>query len=165
VIIRAEQNTDHSQVETVIMAAFLDHPHSDQSEHHLVNRLREQGGLTLALVAESDGRIVGQIAFSEVTINGQSESWLGLAPVSVDPGFQNQGIGSKLVRAGLEAIRSGGARGCVLVGEPGYYGRFGFRHEPLMTLNGVPPQYFQALSFDGKTPAGQVRYHTAFGMD
>ncbi len=118
--IRPEQPDDFDQIERVIAGAFLGHPHSDQSEHHIVSRMRDQGGLSVGLVAAIEQQIVGHIAFSEVTIDGKSQSWYGLAPVAVDAEFQRRGIGSKLVRAGINAIKQIGARGCVLLGEPAY---------------------------------------------
>ncbi|GBC63350.1 N-acetyltransferase [Desulfonema ishimotonii] len=162
ITVRPETEQDVKRIEEITVSAFADHPHSNQTEHLLVAGLRHQGALALSLVAETGGHVVGHIAFSEVTINGEHLSWYGLAPLSVDPGFQNQGIGSELMRAGLHAIREMGARGCVLVGEPQFYGRFGFTSEKALTMKGVPPEYFLILSLDGSIPSGNVEHHKIF---
>ncbi|HEX6981550.1 MAG TPA: N-acetyltransferase [Balneolaceae bacterium] len=163
IIVRAEQQKDLRQINQIIKSAFQKHPHSNQKEHLLVSDLRKNGALTVSLVAESDKNILGHIAFSEVTIiNGKNHSWYGLAPVSVDPGYQNQGVGSKLVREGLNELKSMGAKGCVLVGEPDYYGRFGFRQYEELTLEGIPSEFFLALPFYQKVPSGCVDYHKVF---
>ena len=95
-IIRPETSHDHEAITQVTLAAFTgkfsDHP----TEHLIVNGLREAGALTLSLVAELDKKIVGHVAFSKVTINGEDRSWYGLGPISVQPELQKQGIGSKL---------------------------------------------------------------------
>ena len=109
-----------------------------------------------------DGRIVGHVAASPVTIDDGTPGWYGLGPVSVAPQWQGRGLGSRLVRAALAELRELGARGCLLVGEPGYYGRFGFRAEPQLVYPGVPPQYFQALCLEGALPAGVVTFDPAF---
>jgi len=82
--------------------------------------------------------------------------------VSVSPKYQGRGLGSRLVREALARLRAQGGRGCVLVGDPAYYGRFGFRAEPALVLPGVPPQYFQAVCLDGPIPAGTVTFDAAF---
>jgi predicted N-acetyltransferase YhbS len=78
------------------------------------------------------------------------------------PEIQGQGVGSRLVREALARLHGSGARGCVLVGEPSYYGRFGFQAEPALVLPGVPPEYFQALPFTNEAPRGVVTFHAAF---
>ena len=111
-----------------------------------------------------DDVIVGHVAFSKVTIDGDGD-WYGLGPISVQPDLQKQGIGSKLIHAGLAGIRAIGARGCVLLGDPNYYNRFGFKSYPTLTYAGSPrPEYFMALSFydADAMPGGQVEFHKAF---
>ncbi len=76
--------------------------------------------------------------------------------------FGRRGIGSLLMRDALRRLRERGAAGCVLLGNPAYYARFGFMPEPSLVLPGVPPEYFQALRFDGPWPRGVVTYHAAF---
>ena len=86
----------------------------------------------------------------------------GLGPLAVRPERQGKGIGSQLVRDALAALDQQGASGCVVLGEPDYYGRFGFKAYPELTLPGAPQKYFQALSFTGSIPSGEVCYHSAF---
>jgi predicted N-acetyltransferase YhbS len=78
------------------------------------------------------------------------------------PDRQNAGIGSKLIREGLKQLKLSGARGCVVLGDPAYYQRFGFMPHPGLNYTDVPPEYFQALSFVGDLPTGSVAYHDGF---
>lgn len=160
--IRPEEKSDIPQIHNVIKSAFETTSYSNQKEHLLVDALRETGALELSLVAELKGEIVGHIAFSEVTINHKKCNWFGLAPVSVYPKYQNKGIGSKLIVEGLGRIKKSGAGGCVLLGEPDYYGRFGFQQHQELQLEGVPPEYFLGLAFQNEIPSGNVNYHEAF---
>ena len=128
--------------------------------------LRGDGALSLSLVADIDGRIAGHIAFSAVRIEDGSEHWYGLAPVAVAARDQGHGVGKALVRAGLTELERMGARGCVVLGDPGYYAQFGFRAQPTLLFPGVPAQYFQALAFaEAPMPGGRVRYHDSFYPD
>src|SRR5690606_25816722 len=100
------------------------------------------------------------IAFSPVTISDGSPNWYGLGPVSVLPECQQRGIGSALIREGIARLKDLGARGCCLVGHPGYYGRFGFQNSVQgLGVEGVPEEAFFALSFDGHLPQGSVEFH------
>jgi putative acetyltransferase len=115
-------------------------------------------------VAVVEERVVGHIAFSPVTIDGEFCDWYGLAPVSVHPSCQSQGIGGKLIVEGLARLRDLGAKGCVLLGEPSYYGRFGFVADEGLILEGVPPEYFMVLPFTAEFAKGIVRYHGSFAI-
>ena len=160
--IRSEQEKDTKRISQIIEAAFKNHPHSNQKEHLLVEELRDNKALTLSLIAEVKGTIVGHIAFSAVTINGEFDSWYGLAPVSVDPEYQHRGIGSKLIENGLNELKKMGANGCVLVGEPDYYKRFGFDHQNELFYEGVPDDFFLVQPFSNEIPSGEVKYHKIF---
>ena len=160
--IRSEHPDDEEAISTVIIAAFLKAEHSGGNEAQIVDRLREEENLAVSLVATENNKIVGHVALSPVTIDGRSEGWFGLGPVSVVPNRQRHGIGSALIEAGLASIREQGARGCVVLGEPAYYSRFGFATDPNLCLAGVPPEYFQRLSFDDQPCSGVVNYHPAF---
>lgn len=160
--IRAERPGDEDAIHEVTAAAFLAAPHTSHTEQFIVRELRRAGALTVSLVAEMEGRIVGHVAISPVTIDGSECGWFGLGPVSVLPARQRTGIGSRLVREALARLRTEGAGGCVLVGEPAYYRRFGFRPEPALVLPDVPSQYFQALGFESDLPRGTVTFHPAF---
>ena len=160
--IRPEREGDQSAIYSVTESAFREMEFADGDEQDLVNRLRDDGDLTISLVAEVDDVIVGHIAFSPVTISDGASDWYGLGPVSVIPARQGEGIGSKLVNQGLDRLRRLGARGCVLLGDPAYYGRFGFKHDPRLEYPGPPAKYFQCLVLDGDMPTGQVAYAPAF---
>lgn len=161
--IRLETPQDINAIEKITIAAFNGKLYSDQTEHLIVNRLREAGAMSVSLVAEVDGQVIGHVAFSVVTINGEDKGWYGLGPVSVSPELQKQGIGSKLIREGLSLIREIGAKGCVLEGSPVYYQRFGFKAYPGLVYEGAPaPEYFMALPFYDEVPEGKVEFHRAF---
>jgi putative acetyltransferase len=161
--IRSETREDAAAIEAVTTAAFLNAPHTDHTEQFIVAALRAAGALAISLVAEDGGAIVGHVAVSPVTISNGSPDWYGLGPISVLPERQGEGIGAALMHAALDALRERGAAGCVVLGEPGYYGRFGFRVEASLRLPGLPPEYFQALMLRGTNlPDGIVSYHIAF---
>jgi len=163
VLIRSERPTDIDAIEQVTLAAFMGKFSDNPTEHLIVNGLRNAGALSLSLVAELNKKIVGHVAFSLVTINGENLNWYGLGPISVLPELQKQGVGSKLIKEGLSAIRALGAKGCALEGSPVYYQRFGFRSYPGLIYEGSPaPEYFMALPFYEDVPQGKVEYHQAF---
>ena len=161
--IRLERAGDEDAIRSVTQEAFAGQPHSDGSEPAIVDRLRADGDLALSLVAEEDGRIIGHIAFSRVTISDGAAEWYGLGPVSVLPEKQRCQVGAQMVQHGLRELASRGARGVVLLGDPAYYRRFGFEHDPASAYPGPPPEYFQRLVIAGEPPAGVVRYAKAFG--
>ncbi len=90
--------------------------------------------------------------------------WFGLGPISVAPEYQGRGVGSRFMQEALRILREKDAAGCVLLGDPGYYSRFGFQPDPSLILAGVPPEYFHAVSFHSSRPRGMVSYHSAFDM-
>lgn len=161
-IIRLETPADIDAIQTVNIDAFANHPISHQTEHLIVNALRKANVLMLSLVAELDGKVVGHIAFSPTPINGGDLSWFTLGPIAVLPAYQKNGIGSQLINAGLDAMKSLGAKGCSLVGDPNYYQRFGFRHSDSLSIPGVPAEYFMCLPFADHIPRGEVAIHPAF---
>ncbi len=161
-IIRDELPTDIAVIRTLISAAFKTVSHSSQTEAAIVEALRAGNGLTLSLVAVDWDDLIGHVAFSRITIDDQACDWYGLGPVAVHPDKQHQGIGGALIRAGLERLKGMGAKGCVVLGEPDYYERFGFRADPQLHLADVSPEYFMALAFSEKMPRGRVRYHEGF---
>jgi len=162
-LIRQELPEDIKAIEELTAAAFKDKPYSDGSEQLIINRLRDADALSLSLIAEMDGRIVGHVAFSKVTINGEDQGWYGLGPISVQPALQKQGIGSKLIQSGLARIREMGARGSVLEGDPNYYNRFGFKSYPQLVYAGSPaPEYFMAFPFYEAVPNGKVEFNKPF---
>jgi putative acetyltransferase len=162
VIVRPETDRDADAIREVNIVAFQDHPYSRQTEHVIVEALRSAEALEVSLVAECDGEVVGHIAFSAAAIGGSSTGWFLLGPVAVRPVRQGGGIGRELVEAGLDALRSRGACGCVLVGDPAFYGRFGFRQCPGVAWHGVPDENVLCLLLSGEMPTGEVACHPAF---
>ncbi|MBC9228284.1 N-acetyltransferase [bacterium SPL81] len=160
--IRDEQNTDIQAIFDLTKAAFSEVQYSSHTEQFIVNALREGHQLTLSLVAEINNQVVGHIAFSPVSISDGTTGWYGLGPVSVLPEFQGKGIGEKLILSGLEALKDLDALGCVLLGDPNYYGKFGFKADARLVLEGVPAEYFQILAFTDDIPSGTVFYDDAF---
>ena len=160
--IRKENPSDTPHIAEVTRAAFATLAISSNTEEYIVEALRDAGALTLSLVAEKAGRIVGHIALSPVAIADGSAHWYGLGPISVIPELHRRGIGKALVHAGLSALKELGAKGCVLVGDPAYYARFGFKNLPQLLLDGVPPQYFLALPFGEDCARGAVTFHAGF---
>lgn len=165
ILIRDERAADADAITAVTVAAFETLAISNHTEQIIVEALRAAGALTVSLVAEVDGRIVGHIAFSPVTMSDGTDGWYGLGPVSVLPAYQRMGIGSALINEGLARLQRLGARGCCLVGHPEYYGRFGFEHVDELVHEGVPPEAFFVLAFDGHVPHGSVAFHKAFAVD
>jgi putative acetyltransferase len=163
--IRDEKDTDFAAISDVTVAAFQTMEISNHTEQHIIDGLRAAKALTVSLVAEINGRIVGHVAFSPVTMSDGTQDWYGLGPVSVHPDFQRKGIGKALVSEGLSRLRDLEARGCCLVGHPQYYRQFGFRNIEELVFEGVPPEVFFVLSFDGNFPHGQVVFHEAFEVN
>ena len=161
-IIREETPSDITRITELTAAAFAAVPYSDGSEPHIINALRKAGDLTLSLVAEKDGQVLGQVTFSPVTIETAHDQWFGLGPVSVDPAHQGKGIGADLIREGLSQMRARGAKGCVLVGDPNYYQRFGFKGDSGLSYAGLEPRFVQQLRFEGGLKSGAVEYAPAF---
>ncbi|MHC8492990.1 GNAT family N-acetyltransferase [Thalassospira sp. SM2505] len=163
-LIREETEDDFAAINALLASAFETAPHSQQTEHLIVDALRQSGKLTLSLIAEEDNELVGCIAFSPVLINGKKSDWYGLGPVAVTPDRQGMGIGSELIQSGIRHLRANDARGCVVLGEPNYYSRFGFATLPDLKLEGVPDEYFMARPLVDEIPQGMVEYDPAFAI-
>ncbi len=161
-IIRNEKPSDIEPISQVTIAAFKNCKYGNHTEQFIIHALRAAVALTVSLVAEVDAIVLGHIAFSPVTISGQSSRWYGLGPVSVRPDRQRQGIGKSLIHEGLRLLKAAGAEGCVLVGDPKYYQQFDFRNFPDLFLEGVPHEYFMALPFGENKPQGTVVFHEGF---
>jgi putative acetyltransferase len=160
--IRDENADDVAAIEAVTAAAFLNAPHTSHTEQFVVNALRRAGKLAISLVADAGAEIIGHVAVSPVSISDGASAWFGLGPISVLPEHQRRGVGSLLMREALRILHVRRAAGCVLLGEPEYYGRFGFQADANLILREVPPQYFLAISFGTSRPHGTVSYHDAF---
>jgi len=163
--IRRERPDDAAAILHLIERAFASAPHSNGCEQFIVSALRRAGALTVSLVAEQAGRPIGHVAFSPVSLTDGSPHWYGLGPVSVEPRAQGVGVGSALIRQGLDVLRGIGAAGCVVLGEPSYYQRFGFRPLATLRFRGPPPEYFLAQAFGTSQSHGEVSYHAAFAAE
>ena len=161
--IRPEAPSDHAAVDEINVAAF-----GGEAEARLVALLREQARPLVSLVAVEDGTLVGHIMFSPVSLHAFTGLMMGLAPMALTPARQRRGIGSALVRAGLERCSETGAAAVVVLGHPDFYPRFGFlpaMRFGLMCQYDVPAEAFMAMelvpgALRGAT--GTVSYHPAF---
>ncbi len=162
IIIRNETESDIKTISEITIAAFESLAISQHTEQFIVDALRDANMLSVSLVAVAGNRVVGHIAFSPVTISDGSSGWYGLGPISVLPELQKQGIGKTLMQEGLARLRSMGAKGCILVGDPGFYGRFGFRSPKDLVIEGVPKEYVLALPFVESKASGTVAFNDAF---
>lgn len=162
VTIRDETEADISAISEVTAEAFKTLEISNHTEQFIIKALRAAGALTISLVAELDGHVIGHIAFSPVTISDGTGDWYGLGPVSVLPEYQRQGVGKALIQEGLSRLKDINAKGCCLVGHPAYYKKFGFKNVTELVHAGVEQEVFCVLSFGGHIPCGEVTFHTAF---
>ena len=164
-IIRQETAGDIAAIGSVIRRAFQSHNEACE-EADLVDRLRHAGDLALSLVAEQDGQLVGHVGFSRLWIvqDAQRIPGISLAPLAVMPDRQRKGAGRALVEAGHARLREAGEAIVFVVGDPEYYGRFGFS---LLAAAAFECRYagphFQALRLASTAPeAGSVEYAPAF---
>jgi len=156
--IREESLEDHTVIFDLTQAAFAPMAFSDGTEAACINRLRDDGDLTMSLVATAGGAVVGHVAFSPAFIDGVSDGWFGLGPISVWPDQQRNGIGRALIERGLDAMKTLGAKGCVLVGNPDLYSRFGFHSDGRLVYRDLPVKLVQWVAFGGSTPSGALRF-------
>lgn len=160
--IRPEQPDDKAAIHDLTRRAFAPMSFADGDEQDLIDALRDAGVLSISLVAERNGRVLGHVAFSPAIAADGAGAYYVLGPVCVEPDLQQQGIGSVLISAGLEMLRERGAAGCVLVGSMDYYPRFGFNHAPEHCPDGEPADHYQMLCFDGAVPDGIIGFHPLF---
>lgn len=144
-----------------------------KTEARLVDDLRERGAIMLSLVAFDEERVVGHILFTPVTIEGQAAGIkaAGLGPMAVLPEHQNAGIGSRLVRSGIDELKKLDTDLIVVLGHPTFYPRFGFvpasRYSLRCEFNGVPDNAFMARILNSSiadTLSGVVRYQPEFSQ-
>lgn len=170
-VIRPEQATDFPSIRDVTIAAFAESEFGHNGEADLIEQIRAACPESLSLVAELEGRIAGHILFSPAEMVGDSGSSMGmaLAPMSVLPGFQRQGIGTRLVEAGLDLLAERGIEWVAVVGHPAFYQRFGF--EPAggygisCEFPGIPDDVFRVLWLSAdpaEAPRGVVKYRPEF---
>lgn len=160
--IRFEQPDDLENIRDVHLQAF-----EADTEANLVDALRNADVELISLVAEENGEVIGHVLFSTVALAGDLKI-MGLAPMAVMPGWQNKGVGTKLVKVGLQACEQAGCEAVVVLGHAGYYPRFGF--EPSVNFGikseyDVPPEVFMLKELHKgalKGVTGTVKYHQAF---
>ncbi|MHD0398020.1 GNAT family N-acetyltransferase [Staphylococcus simulans] len=170
--IRTEQPKDYQAIERLVKSAFESVEMSDQTEHLLVQRLRESDAyrpeLSLVAISEKD-EIIGQIMLSQITIGSHTSS-LALAPLSVAPHYQKQGIGRKLVETALKAAQQSGYPSVVVLGDPNYYQHFGFKmamHYEIFGPTEAMNPYLMVLELKSKAlqnTSGEVHYSEAFNL-
>ena len=165
VSIRDEADADVDTIGEVTAEAFKTLEISNHTEQFIIKALRAADALTISLVAEVDGHVVGHIAFSPVTISDGTRYWYGLGPVSVLPEYQQQGVGKSLIQEGLSRLKDINAKGCCLVGHPDYYRKFGFKNVADLVYEGVPQEVFFILAFNGHIPRGKVTFHEGFNAN
>jgi len=162
-LIRDEAVGDIPAISRLVTEALLMLPQATGTEAGIVEALRAEGALVLSLVAEEEGEVIGYLAASAARIGAQG-GWALIGPLVVLPSRHRQGVGTALMAEALRRLRAT-SRGAALVGDPAYYGRFGFRAFPGLGVAGCPPEVVQALPFDGAEPRGELIHHPAFGLD
>ena len=162
VLIREERSSDYEVIYALVKEAFASMPYAGGDEQDLINVLRSNRALVLALVAELNDVVVGHIAFSIARLVDSDQLLWALGPVAVAPKFQNRGIGAMLIEEGLRRACAASVIGCVLTDSPDYYRRFGFELAP----NNVPPQesaeFFMLKLLSDTVPPGPIHFNPAF---
>ncbi|PMH41184.1 GNAT family N-acetyltransferase [Vibrio sp. 10N.286.49.B3] len=163
-LIRTEAPVDILAIDRLVKAAF-----DTEAEANLVMKLRENSQLTLSLVACSDdGEVIGHVMFSPVTVEGQDINWQGLAPLSVKKEYRQQGVASKLIQEALIMLQDFSYPACVVLGDPDFYTRFGFKPASEYNLRcewEVPSEAFLILGVDNYSldeHQGLINYRSEF---
>lgn len=163
IAIRDEAPEDVAAIRDVTQRAFASAPHGDGREPELIDALRREGAFVISLVAIRNDKLVGHIAFSPATAGDGAPGWHALGPVSVEPNLQRKGIGSRLIEQGIERLRERGAAGCIVLGDPSFYRRFGFHPAPNQAPAGYPAEYFMTLPFVAVVAETTIDFHPLFG--
>lgn len=160
-LVRHETPADIQAIHELTWTAFKPMRFSDDTEADSINALRADGDLTISLVAEDGGEIIGHIAFSPVTIDTAHNGWFGLGPIAVKPERQRRGVGKALIFRGLQLLRGQGANGCALIGNPDIYGRVGFDSDGRLKYRDLEPEFVQRIVFRGAAPIGVLKFAPA----
>jgi putative acetyltransferase len=163
IAIRDEAPEDVAAIRELTRRAFAPMAYSDGREPDIIDALRRAGALAISLVAIRNAQPVGHVAFSPATAIDGSSHWYALGPVAVDPPLQRKGIGSALIERGIARLRQRAAAGCIVIGDPSYYGRFGFRPAPTLAPPGYPQEFFMLLPLSVAEPMAAMGFHPAFG--
>lgn len=166
-IIRKEQAKDYEKIYKLVKSAFENVDQSDGNEADLINELRKSDSFIpeLSLVAEEDGKLLGHILFSKAKV-GDCEV-LALAPLSVDPSYQRQGVGKTLIEEGHRIGKDLGYPYSIVLGSDKYYPKFGYIEAKSYGIKApfdIPSKYFMAKKLKEHPPkiAGLVSYDKAF---
>jgi len=160
-LIRAERPSDVSAIDDLTIRAFKPMAYSEGTEAPIIRLLRRSGDLALSLVAEENGVVIGHVAFSPIRIDGH-EGWFGLGPIAVEPARQRSGIGKALIKSGLEILKTRGAAGVALIGDPDVYRSSGFASDGRLTYKGLETRFVQRIVFCGPDPDGELHFADAF---
>ncbi len=145
-----------------------EHAFGQQAEAGLVDALVAEGDAVVELVAEEDGHVVGHVLFSRLYVENEGKEFpaVALAPLAVEPSMHRSGIGGALVREAHLRLKQAGETLAIVLGEPAYYGRFGYAHE---RASGFESDYqceaLQALAWGDAPETGRLIYATAFGAE
>ena len=168
-IIRQERETDYTEIYELIKEAFASAEHADGNEQDLVIALRKGNDFVpeLALVAEIDGKLAGHIMFSKAKIG--NDTVLALAPLSVKPKFQRQGVGTALMNEAHKKAKELGYQYSLVLGSEFYYPRVGYlpaEQFGVIVPDGIPPKNLMILKLDenAESIGGEVTYAKEFGM-
>ncbi len=163
-VVRHENRSDIDAIYRLTQRAFAGKPYSGGDEQDLINALRDDGALTLSLVAEDCGVVVGYAAISPALAADGTNGWYALGPIAVDPARQRRGIGGDLINDSMNRLIALQARGCIVLGDTGYYPRHGFVPRPDLAPKDQPAQHYMIRSLNGETPQTVVAFHPTFQM-
>jgi putative acetyltransferase len=163
-VIRLETPADTRAINDLTTRAFRGKPCSDGDEQDLINALRDAGVLTLSLVADAAGLIVGHVAISPAFAADGSDGWYALGPIAVCPTLQRRGIGGRLIKDSMDRLIAMKARGCIVLGDTNYYPRHGFLPRPDLAPKDAPSAHYMIRALNGQTPETVVAFHPIFQM-
>ncbi len=163
--IKEESPVHYAAIRHVTKAAFAPMSFSSGAEPNIIETLRAEGDLSLSLVAIGQGSLLGHCAFSPVEISGASGRWYALGPIAVRPSDQRKGLGRALVKEGLSRLKTQGAQGCVVIGNPKIYGCFGFQSDGQLIYGALERALVQRIIFQGPAPAGNISFAPAFDLE
>ncbi|MFQ1702407.1 GNAT family N-acetyltransferase [Loktanella agnita] len=164
-LIRPETDRDINLIRALTDVAFAPMPYGDGTEGASIDQMRIDGDLTLSLVAEDGGEIIGHVAFSPAQISEATGDWYGMGPISVRADRQKQGIGTRLAHEGLAQLKTRGAAGCVLIGRPAVYGPMGFVSDSNLTHGKLDRVLVQYITLNDVPPKGEVTFAPALQQD
>ena len=163
--IKEESPAHYAAIRHLTQAAFAPMSFSSGTEAKIIETLRAEGDLSLSLVAMGQSGLLGHCAFSPVKITGAAGSWYALGPIAVGPSDQRKGLGRALITEGLSRLKTQGAQGCVVIGNPQIYSRFGFHSDGQLIYGALDRALVQRIIFQGSEPFGHVSFAPAFNLD